>query len=137
MSQIDDASSTVNRRSLERTPTTLRGKIFPGTVDCTVKDYNERGARLRFQDTPTVSDRMVVVLWSSGLAFEAMVRWRSRFELGVEFLHSRDLRRPVPAHLAPIRAEWQARRPRFGRRDLNALPTMISTRAARRGAWIP
>jgi hypothetical protein len=136
MSRLSVSSSPAERRILERTPTALRAKVFPGAIDCVIKDFNERGARLRFTEPTVMGEQIVVVIWSSGLAFEAVTRWRSSREIGVQFSVGRDLRRPTPAHLAEIRAQWINRRPRLSRRKLAKCPAMIDDRAARRGAWV-
>ena|SRR5438477_12329496 len=132
MDRSSQAARTQERRALERMQTALRGKVFPGPLDCVIKDYNTRGARLRFDARPTIGDHIVVVIWSSGLAFEAAPRWRTQQEAGVEFVRTCDFRRPVPAHLAHIRAQWLMRRPRVGRRDLIACPALIQSRPERR-----
>ncbi|MFI4934809.1 MAG: PilZ domain-containing protein [Caulobacterales bacterium] len=119
----------IDRRTLERTPTTLRGKVFPGPRDCVIADFSKHGARLRFDARPALGERLVVVVWSSGLAFEAVTRWRSGDEVGVQFTSSRDLRRPAPAHLAAIQALWLKRRPRMGRRKLIAHAAIIDKRS--------
>jgi hypothetical protein len=124
----EDASTFRNRRRLERVSTTLRAKVFPGPLACVIADFNDRGARLRFDERPSVGDRLVVVVWSSGLAFEVVVRWRAGDEAGVEFLHKRDFRRPVPAELAAIRAQWLKRRPRIRRRKLMAEAGIVQGR---------
>ena len=116
------------RRAVERTPTTLRGKVFPGAVDCVISDYTRRGARLRFQGAAPNHTRFVVVVWSSGLAFEADIRWRQGRELGVRFLSSRDLRRPAPPYLAAAQAAWRKRRPRITRRKLVSSPVILQKR---------
>ena len=137
MSRLSVSSSPAERRVLERTPTALRAKVFPGAIDCVIRDYNERGARLAFTERPVVDENVVVVIWSSGLAFEAVIRWRAGTEIGVQFQVGRDLRRPTPAHIAPIRAQWMNRRPRLSRRKLIKCAALIDDRAARRGAWTP
>lgn len=114
-----------DRRAHERVPTGLRAKVFPGAHDCVISDFSDRGARLTFAAPPLVGERLVLVVWSSGLAFEAVARWSAGLELGVEFLHKRDFRRPVPAELTAIRALWLKRRPRIRRKTLAANPAMI------------
>ena len=131
MGQTADASTFRDRRRKERVPTALRAKVFPGAVDCVIADFNDRGAKLRFEGRPAVGDHLVVVVWSSGLAFEVTVRWRAGDEAGVEFLHKRDFRRPVPAELAVIRAQWLKRRPRIRRRKLMTAAGIVHTRPAR------
>src|ERR1700732_4162370 len=96
------ANDARDRRALERMPTTLRGKVFPGAVDCVIANFTKHGALLRFDARPSLGDRLIVVVWSSGVAFEVATRWRAGDEVGVQFLSSRDLRRPAPPHLAQI-----------------------------------
>jgi hypothetical protein len=122
------ALSPRERRRLERVSTALRAKVFPGGLDCTIADFNDRGARLRFAERPAIADHLVMVVWSSGLAFEAVVRWRGGDEVGVEFQHKRDFRRPVPAELASIRAQWLKRRPRIRRRKLLAQSGIVQAK---------
>jgi hypothetical protein len=126
-----------DRRAAERVPTALRGKVFPGEVDCTIVDFSKRGARLRFSQPPEIGERLIVVVWSSGLAFEAVTRWRARAEVGVQFLSSRDLRRPAPPHLVEVQALWAERRPRIARRKLIAAAAIIEkpSRWPRRSGW--
>ena len=117
------------RRAAERVPTTLRGKAFPtaspGGRDCQIIDFSKRGARLRFEGDLPADDRMVVVVWSSGLAFQAQMRWRRADEMGVQFTGSRDLRRPAPPELEAIRALWLRRRPRLRRQAIIANPMIL------------
>lgn len=136
MSRVAVSANPADRRSLERLPTALRAKVFPGAVDCVIRDYNERGARLEFGEPMALGEHVVVVIWSSGLAYEAVTRWRAGPQIGVQFQVGRDLRRPTPAHFAAIRAAWKNRRPRMSRRKLIKCSAMIDDRAARRGAWI-
>jgi len=107
-----------DRRSTPRTATTLRGKVFPGAVDCVIADFSKRGARVRFSGPPPAGDRLIVVVWTSGFAYEAVIRWRTGFEIGVHFASNRDLRRPAPAHMAEAQAAWRHRRPRIRRQTL-------------------
>ncbi len=136
MSRLSASASPAERRVIERLPTTLRAKVFPGAIDCVIRDYNERGARLSFSERMLMGEHVVVVIWSSGLAYEAVTRWRAGSEIGVEFQVGRDLRRPTPPHLAQIRMQWMNRRPRLSRRKLIRCAALIDDRAARRGAWI-
>ena len=122
------AVASKDRRAAERIPTSLRGKVFPGGVDCQVTDFTKLGARLRFKGPPPAGDRLIMVVWSSGVAFESVVRWRRPGEIGVAFTASRDLRRPAPPHLAEAQALWMKRRPRVGRRALIASPVILQDR---------
>ncbi|HEY1427527.1 MAG TPA: PilZ domain-containing protein [Caulobacteraceae bacterium] len=122
------ASASKDRRAAERIPTSLRGKLFPGAIDCVISDFTKMGARLRFDGPAPDGDRMVMVVWSSGVAFDSTVRWRRTGEIGVAFTSSRDLRRPAPPHLAEAQALWMKRRPRVGRRALIASPVILQDR---------
>jgi hypothetical protein len=129
MGQTAFAASYKDRRTAERIATSLRGKVFPGQVDCVIADFNKLGARLRFEAPPPEGERMIMVVWSSGVAFDATVRWRRGQEIGVQFASSRDLRRPAPPHLVEIQALWIGRRPRVGRRAMIASPVILQSRA--------
>lgn len=129
MSQYAPTAPVRDRRAAERIPTSLRGKVFPGAVDCVVCDFSKLGARLRFDGEPPQGARVTMVVWSSGVAFDAGVRWRRGQEIGVKFEGSRDLRRPAPPHLIEAQALWMARRPRVGRRALNASPVIIQAKS--------
>jgi len=126
-----------DRRAAPRTPTALRGKVFPGQLDCTIVDFSKLGARLRFSEPPEVGETLIVVVWSSGLAFEAVTRWRRDDEVGVQFVACRDLRRPAPPHFADIQSLWLKRRPRIARGELIARSAIIEKRSRwpRRSGW--
>ena len=128
MGQTAFAASYKDRRAAERIATSLRGKVFPGPVDCVIADFSKLGARLRFETPPPEGERMTMVVWSSGVAFDAAVRWRRGQEIGVQFASSRDLRRPAPPHLVEIQALWIGRRPRVGRRAMIASPVILQSR---------
>jgi PilZ domain len=122
------AVSAKDRRAAERIATSLRGKVFPGEIDCVIADFSKKGARLKFDRAPPPEMRLTMVVWSSGVAFDAAVRWRRSLEVGVQFYNSRDLRRPAPPNLAEIQALWIKRRPRVGRRQLIASPVILQQR---------
>jgi len=125
MAQSASSAAFRDRRAAERIATSLRGKVFPGALDCVVADFSKLGARVRFEGEPPAGARLTMVVWSSGVAFDATVRWRRGAEIGLQFASSRDLRRPAPPHLAEIQALWLKRRPRVGRRALNASPVIL------------
>jgi hypothetical protein len=133
MAQSAIAAALRDRRAAERIATSLRGKAFTqpaaGAHDCVIADFSKLGARLRFDTPPPEGERLTVVVWSSGVAFDGQVRWRHGPEVGVQFASSRDLRRPAPPHLIEIQALWMHRRPRVGRRALIASPVILQTRS--------
>ena len=130
MGQTASLARVRDRRAAERIPTKLRGKVFPGALDCVVADFSKLGARLKFEGAqPPPGVRFTMVVWSSGVAFEAGVRWRRGDEIGVKFESSRDLRRPAPPHLVEAQELWMQRRPKVGRRALNASPVILQQKS--------
>jgi hypothetical protein len=125
MELSSEDASPIERRALPRQPTALRGKVFPGGLDCVVRDYNERGARLQFAGGRPDGEQFVLVMWATGLAFEGQVRWRAGEELGLLFLRSCDFRGRTPAFFWSARAEWLRSRPKLSRRALNVGSAMI------------
>lgn len=117
------------RRGTARLETSLRGKAFPGAADCRITDFTRRGARLSFDGPAPTADRFVLVVWSSGAAFEAVIRWRRGREAGVRLEASRDLRRPAPPHLVEAQALWLARRPRLRRQAIVRSPVVLQSRS--------
>ncbi len=114
-----------DRRSLQRTPTTLRGKILPELLDCVISDFNDRGARLTLPAGAEVGDSVMLVVWSTGMGFQGQVRWRSAMDVGVRFLSRCDFRCRTPPHFAEAKALWLESRPRHGRRELRKAKVML------------
>jgi hypothetical protein len=108
----------------------LRGKVFPGGLDCVVKDFSQGGARLRFLGEAPTQDRIVVVIWSTGAAGEAERCWRGGEEAGWRFINRFDLRGPVPGHLVDVKAKWLGRRRQLRRRELAESGAMIGYRGS-------
>jgi hypothetical protein len=127
-----DRTPAADRRDAQRTPTTLRAKVFPGGLDCVIRDIHVRGARARFESRPPADDRIVVVIWSTGVAHEAVRRWRCGAEAGFQFLSRFDLRGRVPARLADVKAQWLSRRHQLSRTQLKQCPVMVGYRGSPR-----
>ena len=106
-------------------PTTLRGKAFPGPADCIVKDFTEKGAKLHFEGPPPTEERLILVMWATGMAFEAQVRWRAGGDLGVRFLQRCDFQARTPAMFWPARTEWLKSRRPMRRKVLMSKSAMI------------
>ena len=136
MAEAVVATNFAERRALERLPTTLRGKVFPGALDCLITDYNAKGARLHFEGPPPSDEAIVLVIWSSGLAYEATPRWRGGTDMGVLFSTSCDFRGRTPAHLAPIRDQWRKRKPHIRRGEMLKSSAMIQQRRNPRDGMI-
>jgi len=136
MRRSSTLTSRSDRRDSARTPTTLRAKAFPGGIDCVVKDFSQRGAKLRFSGPQPRDDRIVVVIWATGAAAEAVRCWSGDVETGWRFLSRFDLRGPVPKGLAAVKAEWLGRRRKLHRRALQDCGVMIGYRGSPRGVHL-
>jgi len=128
MDHSPDLAPPHERRESERMATTLRGKVFPGAVDCSIRDMSRRGARLAFEDGPYVGTPAVVVIWTTGCAFEVTQRWAAGDEIGVLFHHRRDLRGKAPPHMAEIKALWLARRQQLNRTKIRRCDAIVGHR---------
>jgi hypothetical protein len=128
MRHSPETTPGADRRDSARTPTTLRGKVFPGGLDCVVKDFSKGGARLRFLGQPPSEDRIVVVIWATGAGGEAVRCWRGDGEAGWRFVSRFDLRAAVPKHLADVKAQWLGRRRKLRRRELAESGAMLGWR---------
>jgi hypothetical protein len=129
MGYLPDLAPASDRRVFERTPTALRGKLFPGGVDCTIRDMSRRGARLGFEGEPPAEEPSVVVIWATGFAFEVNRRWMARDEMGVMFRNRCDLRGKVPPQLVEIKAQWLGRRRQLHRNKIKGCDAVIGYRA--------
>ena len=115
MSDDTPSENPADRRRVARMPTTLRGKVFPGAIDCIVEDYSELGACLTFEDEPVGDGRLLLVIWSTGIAFDVEVRWRRGHQVGGLFVSRRDFRSPTPAAFHEARKLWRQSRPKIRR----------------------
>ena len=65
------------------------GRIFlhdQGTViDCVVRDYSPRGAKLVLERKSAVPDQFKLVIPDDGTEVDCEVKWRGEGEVGVEF----------------------------------------------------
>ncbi len=127
MTASSDIASLAERRALPRTLTTLRGKVLEGLLECTISDFNDRGARLTLPEGAQVGDSLILIVWSTGMGFQAQVRWRARNEVGVRFVSRCDFRARTPPHFAEAKTVWLESRPRHGRRELRKAKVMLPT----------
>ncbi|HEY5411723.1 MAG TPA: hypothetical protein VIJ94_13460 [Caulobacteraceae bacterium] len=102
-----------------------------------IRDYNERGAKLQFIGALPEDDAFILVVWSTGLAFEGQVRWRTGVEAGLRFLRSCDFRGRTPAFFWAARSEWLRSRPRLPRRALGVRSSMIDAASSLQAAPTP
>ena len=98
------------RRTEVRVPVRLDARIFPGTRECLVRDLSANGARVQFAEPGPGPDEVVLVLWDSGQAFEALTVWWLNDEIGLRFLRACELTHPVPAPFLDAKMAWQSSR---------------------------
>lgn len=81
--------SNLERRSTPRHRTLKSGKIVLdnniSVIDCRVRNLSEQGALLKLPTTVGVPDRFVLQIVNEDISVEAVVRWRTGTELGVQF----------------------------------------------------
>ena len=114
--QLDD-SAYADRRGSPRRKTRFKATIVQGaereTLDCTVRDLSETGARLRL-DAPEALPATFHLIWQADRAvFEVEAVWRSSAEMGVKFLSKHDMQGRLSSELAAVcRAYEQRGRPK-------------------------
>jgi hypothetical protein len=98
------------RRSVSRQKSFLQGRIFFNnrrtSVDCLIREFSERGARLKFSGMIVTPDVVELYIPNKEESYRAKVIWRNADELGVGFDY--DESAPPLAPGAPP-ADWHAR----------------------------
>jgi hypothetical protein len=99
----------------------LAGRLIYGeaglTMDCTIRDRTENGARLKLTGPAVLPQRMTLIEIGSGMAHECELTWRRFPEIGVSFVSSTCLMTKA-AEDAPelqrqrLRRMWQDAKPR-------------------------
>lgn len=79
-------------------------------VACRAENASEGGARLRLSDPQFVPATFWLIALSSGLAYQATVKWRRDDRLGVAFEELIDLEDPASAVARKLQKIWQSRR---------------------------
>ena len=94
MTQIG-ASETqrhANRRTSQRRSALLRGKLVyengACTLDCTIRDLSEAGARIEVAAGQTVPKHAYLIVVRDGIAYEVEAKWRKLKQIGLFFVHS-------------------------------------------------
>ncbi len=96
MSLLDaDADKTSHQAREARRLTLLAGKLVYGdhqlTLDCSIRDCSDRGARVRLFAAEPLPGRVWFLNLSGGLAYEAQIVWRRYPDVGLAFLEKLDL----------------------------------------------
>lgn len=73
----------------------LRGRILfnnrQSSVDCTIRDYSQEGARLVCSDTVVVPDAIELEIPHRNEVVPAVVQWRRGGEVGVAFVREKHI----------------------------------------------
>jgi hypothetical protein len=76
------------------------------SVDCTIRDLSETGARIRTGANSLIEDRVWLIHLRAGVAYQAIVAWRGSLELGLRFSEQIDLKHPIAGHYHHLRRLW-------------------------------
>lgn len=79
----------LERRVVNRSRSFLKGRVFfnnrLSSVDCIIRDINDRGARLTFASAVSVPEIFELAIPNKDEAFRAHVIWHHGTEIGVAF----------------------------------------------------
>lgn len=96
----DDDQNELPKPSL-RTRTFLKGIVYydnrSASIDCTVRDFSDSGARIVFSTAVIVPDEIELHIPQKQLTLPARVRRREQYEVGVSFA---DKRSDIPRRTA-------------------------------------
>jgi len=103
-------SSEAERRRVARQRTLLGAKFVSEqpalTIDCTIRDFTEHGARIVFPALVAVPVHGWLVDVQAGLGYECQTIWRVAGMRGVKFLRTLDIRTPQPGWLNHLHRLW-------------------------------
>jgi hypothetical protein len=88
----------------------LGGKLVYGqanfSVDCTIRDLTENGARVRIGTSLVIDDRVWLIHLRAGIAHWSLVAWRNPPDFGLQFLEQIDLRKLSSGPNHHLRRLW-------------------------------
>lgn len=103
-------------RRVRRNRVLMDGKVTYAlgarSIDCTIRDLSETGARVRLVGPEPVPEQVVLIQMRSGVAYEATVAWARDRDLGLNFNAAHRLDDDCPPSLAPLRRLWLEHLPR-------------------------
>ena len=101
-------------RARRRARTLLAGiacyRDYSVSLDCSIRDVSEAGARLRVLSSATLPSRFYLILVKEGVAYDAEIAWTQGKDIGVRWRERIPLEQPNPP-FAHLRRLWLARRP--------------------------
>jgi hypothetical protein len=109
----------VDDRKKRRKRTLWTGKVVYGpkgesTLDCSIRDFSERGASIRLRKGELVPTRLFLIERRAAGAFEARVIWIKAPDFGLEFVRSYKFDEPLPADLQFLKTVWESFRVPLG-----------------------
>src|SRR5215469_799680 len=97
-------------RAEQRRRVLLGGKLIYGdpplSLDCSVADLSESGARIRLQGPEPLRKPIYLVVIRQELAFLAKEEWRKGATIGLSFVRAFDLKNPAPELPRIVRQLW-------------------------------
>lgn len=98
------------RRGAHRPRVLLGGTLVFGqmaySANCTIRDLNDTGARVRIAGNPPIGGTVWLINNRAGTAHRGAVRWRDADELGLQFAEQVDLKQPITGPLHHLRTLW-------------------------------
>jgi hypothetical protein len=111
-------ASSENHRQASRRRALLGAKLVYGegayTVDCTIRDLSETGARVKLPEGQAVPDHVHLLELRTGVAYEARVVWKHHPEIGLEFLNRYDVSQASTPEMTILKRLWTESRQRSG-----------------------
>lgn len=102
-----------DRRAHPRQSVNLPARVFWGKTleiwaDCTVIDISPGGAKIALPEVYDPPVYVVLLRFDTGVAHEAVRKWRRRGALGMAFEEVHQLSGPVKPTLLAVQAVWKA-----------------------------
>jgi hypothetical protein len=100
----------VDRRAARRTRTLLGGIISynngANSLNCTVRDYSETGARIFVAADANLPDHLFLILVRHRVAHQAEVMWYGQHEAGLKFIYSVQINDSMTDELGYLNRLW-------------------------------
>jgi len=112
----------LDRRQLPRSRVYYGGLVAfnarNSTLDCVVRNFSRRGAKIEFENSSMLPDRVDFEIERRGLSCRARLVWRDRNAAGLVFSDARETSDVIPLDLArKLRATERANRQLQSRLD--------------------
>lgn len=108
--------SVRERRLAARQRALLTGHVAYGagasSLKCTIRDISESGARIAIPESCTTPLSMCLIDVRNGVAFDALVKWRSQNEIGLAFRTRYQIEGALLAELRFLHHLWNELRVR-------------------------